>query len=104
LESGHCDVQVEMKRLIISILIVGMLSWSCINIPTPTTPAAASAVVGTGMVIKMLMPIIIAAGIGILIAKQIQEPNRCENPTTQEDIDFCNSLKQAEEMRKLNVH
>ena len=92
-----------MKKLLLLFLTFCLLA-SCITIPTPSTPAAASAVVGTAMVVKMVMPIVIAAGIGILIARQMQEPDRCESPKSSEDIDYCESLEQAEVMRKLNQH
>ena len=92
-----------MKKLLVIIAIFSLLA-SCITIPTPTTPAAASAVVGTAMIVKMLMPIVIAAGIGILIARQMREPDRCESPVTSENLDYCESLEQAEVMRKLNQH
>ena len=93
-----------MKNIYIASIIVILFVSGCITITPPTTPAAASAVVGTAMVIKMVMPIAIAAGIGILIAKQMQEPDRCESPVKSEDIQYCESLEQAEAMRKLNQH
>ena len=93
-----------MKNIYITSILVIFLFFSCITVPTPQNPAAASAVVGTAMVVKMVMPIVIAAGVGILIAKQMQEPDRCESPVTSEDIQYCDDLKQAESMRKLNLH
>ena len=90
-------------KLSVTITICCLLA-SCITIPTPSTPAAASAVVGTAMIVKMLMPILIAAGIGILIARQMREPDRCESPESSEDIQYCDDLEQAEQMRKLNLH
>ena len=92
-----------MKNIYIASIIVSFLFVSCITITPPTTPAAASAVVGTAMVVKLLMPVAIAAGIGILIKRQMDKPDRCENPI-QDDIDYCESLEQAEVMRKLNQH
>ena len=92
-----------MKNIYIASIIVSFLISGCITITPPTTPAAASAVVGTAMVVKLLMPVLIAAGVGILIAKQMKEPDRCEDPI-QDDIGYCESLKQAEVMRKLNQH
>ena len=94
----------KMKNIYIASIIVIFLLSGCITVPTPPNPAAASAVVGTAMVVKMVMPIVIAAGIGILIAKQMQEPDRCESPVTSEDIQYCSDLRQAEAMRKLNQH
>ena len=91
-----------MKLLLL--FVTFYLLASCITITPPTTPAAASAVVGTAMVVKMLMPIVIAAGIGVLIARQMREPDRCESPVSSEILDYCESLKQAEVMRKLNTH
>ena len=93
-----------MKNIYIASIIIIFLISGCITITPPTTPAAASAVVGTAMAVKLLMPIAIAAGVGILIAKQMQEPDRCESPVTSEDIQYCNDLRQAEAMRKLNKH
>ena len=93
-----------MKKLLVVITIFSLLFTSCITVPTPSTPAAASAVVGTAMVVKMVMPIVIAAGIGVLIARQMREPDRCESPVTSENLDYCESLEQAEQMRKLNKH
>ena len=90
------------KNALICCILVTFLLVSCITITPPTTPAAASAVVGTAMVVKMVMPIVIAAGIGVLIARQMKEPDRCESPI-QDDIGYCESLKQAEAMRKLNT-
>ena len=92
-----------MKNIYIASIIVSFLISGCITITPPTTPAAASAVVGTAMVVKLLMPVAIAAGIGILIKRQMDKPDICENPI-QDDIDYCESLKQAEVMRKLNQH
>ena len=93
-----------MKNIYITSILVSFLFVSCITITPPTTPAAASAVVGTAMVVKLLMPVLIAAGVGILIAKQMKESDRCENPVSSEDIQYCDSLRQAEVMRKLNQH
>ena len=93
-----------MKSIYIASIIVSFLISGCITITPPANPAAASAVVGTAMVVKMVMPIVIAAGVGILIARQMQEPDRCESPVTSEDIQYCESLRQAEAMRKLNTH
>ena len=92
-----------MKSIYIASIIVILFVSGCITITPPANPAAASAVVGTAMVVKLLMPVLIAAGVGILIAKQMKESDRCENPI-QDDIDYCESLKQAEVMRKLNQH
>ena len=92
------------KNALICCILVTFLLVSCITITPPANPAAASAVVGTAMVVKMVMPIVIAAGIGILIAKQMQEPDRCESPVKSGDIEYCESLRQAEAMRKLNQH
>jgi len=92
-----------MKNIYITTILVSFLVSGCITITPPTTPAAASAVVGTAMAIKLLMPVAIAAGVGILIAKQVQEPDRCKSPVS-EDIQYCDSLRQAEVMRKLNTH
>ena len=92
-----------MKNLYIASIIVSFLFVSCITITPPANPAAASAVVGTAMVVKLLMPVAIAAGIGILIKRQMDKPDRCENPI-QDDIEYCESLEQAEVMRKLNQH
>ena len=92
-----------MKNIYIASIIVSFLFVSCITITPPANPAAASAVVGTAMVVKLLMPVAIAAGIGILIKRQLDKPDRCENPI-QDDIGYCESLKQAEVMRKLNQH
>ena len=92
-----------MKNIYIASIIVSFLISGCITITPPTTPAAASAVVGTAMVIKLLMPVAIAAGIGILIKRQMDKPDICESPI-QDDIGYCESLKQAEAMRKLNQH
>ena len=92
-----------MKNIYIASIIVSFLISGCITITPPANPAAASAVVGTAMVIKLLMPVLIAAGVGILIAKQMKESDRCENPI-QDDIEYCESLEQAEAMRKLNQH
>ena len=93
-----------MKKLLVVITIFSLLFTSCITIPTPSTPAAASAVVGTAMVVKLVMPIVIAAGVGILIARQMQAPDRCKGPVKSEDIQYCSDLRQAEAMRKLNLH
>ena len=93
-----------MKNIYITSILVIFLFFSCITVPTPPNPAAASAVVGTAMVIKLVMPIVIAAGVGVLIAKQMKEPDRCKSPVTSEVIQYCESLKQAESMRKLNLH
>ena len=93
-----------MKKLLVVITIFSLLFTSCITVPTPSTPAAASAVVGTAMAVKLLMPIVIAAGIGVLIARQMREPDRCESPESSEDIQYCDDLEQAEQMRKLNQH
>ena len=92
-----------MKNILIACIIVIFLVSGCITITPPANPAAASAVVGTAMAIKLLMPVAIAAGVGILIAKQVQEPDRCKSPVS-EDIQYCDSLRQAEVMRKLNTH
>ena len=91
-----------MKLLIL--FLTFCLLASCITVPTPSTPAAASAVVGTAMAVKLLMPIVIAAGVGVLIARQMREPDRCESPESSEDIQYCDDLEQAEQMRKLNQH
>ena len=93
-----------MKNIYITSIIVIFLISGCITITPPANPAAASAVVGTAMVIKLLMPVLIAAGVGILIAKQMKEPDRCESPVKSGDIDYCDDLEQAEQMRKLNLH
>ena len=93
-----------MKKLLVVITIFSLLFTSCITVPTPSTPAAASAVVGTAMVVKLLMPVAIAAGIGILIKRQMDKPDRCESPVSSGDIEYCESLRQAEVMRKLNQH
>ena len=93
-----------MKNVYITSILVIFLVSGCITVPTPPNPAAASAVVGTAMVVKMVMPIVIAAGVGILIARQMKEPDRCKSPVTPEDIQYCDDLKQAESMRKLNLH
>ena len=93
-----------MKNIYIASIIVSFLISGCITITPPANPAAASAVVGTAMVIKLLMPVLIAAGVGILIAKQMKEPDRCKSPVKSEDIQYCESLRQAEVMRKLNQH
>ena len=93
-----------MKNIYIASIIVSFLISGCITITPPTTPAAASAVVGTAMVVKLLMPVAIAAGIGILIKHQLDKPDRCESPVTSEDIQYCSDLRQAEAMRKLNLH
>jgi len=93
-----------MKNIYIASIIVSFLISGCITITPPANPAAASAVVGTAMVVKMVMPIVIAAGVGILIARQMQEPDRCESPVKSEDIQYCDDLEQAEQMRKLNLH
>ena len=93
-----------MKNIYITSILVSFLFISCITITPPANPAAASAVVGTAMAVKLLMPVAIAAGVGILIAKQMQEPDRCESPVTSEDIQYCSDLRQAEAMRKLNIH
>ena len=93
-----------MKNIYITSIIVSFLISGCITITPPANPAAASAVVGTAMVVKLLMPIVIAAGVGILIARQMQEPDRCKSPVSSEDIQYCSDLRQAEEMRKLNTH
>ena len=93
-----------MKNIYITSIIVIFLASGCITVPTPSTPAAASAVVGTAMAVKLLMPIVIAAGIGVLIARQMREPDRCESPVKSEDIQYCDDLEQAEQMRKLNLH
>ena len=93
-----------MKNIYIASIIVSFLFVSCITITPPTTPAAASAVVGTAMVVKLLMPVAIAAGIGILIKRQMDKPDICEDPVSSEDIQYCDSLKQAEIMRRLNTH
>ena len=50
------------------------------------------------------MPVAIAAGIGILIKRQMDKPDRCESPVSSGDIEYCESLEQAEVMRKLNKH
>ena len=92
-----------MKNIYIASIIVILFVSGCITITPPTTPAAASAVVGTAMVVKLLMPVAIAAGIGILIKRQMDKPDRCESPI-QDDIGYCESLEQAEVMRKLNKH
>ena len=92
-----------MKNIYITSIIVSFLFVSCITITPPTTPAA-SAVVGTAMVVKLLMPVAIAAGIGILIKRQMDKPDRCESPVSSGDIEYCESLRQAEAMRKLNQH
>ena len=93
-----------MKNIYITSIIIIFLVSGCITITPPTTPAAASAVVGTAMVVKMVMPIVIAAGVGILIAKQMDKPDRCESPVSSGDIQYCDDLRQAEAMRKLNQH
>ena len=93
-----------MKNIYIASIIVIFLVSGCITITPPANPAAASAVVGTAMVVKLLMPIVIAAGVGILIARQMQEPDRCKSPVSSGDIEYCESLRQAEAMRKLNQH
>ena len=93
-----------MKNIYIASIIVIFLLSGCITITPPTTPAAASAVVGTAMAVKLVMPIVIAAGVGILIARQMQEPDMCKSPVTSEDIKYCSDLRQAEAMRKLNLH
>jgi len=93
-----------MKNIYIASIVVIFLLSGCITVPTPPNPAAASAVVGTAMVVKLLMPVAIAAGIGILIKHQLDKPDRCESPVTSEDIQYCESLRQAEAMRKLNLH
>ena len=93
-----------MKNIYIASIIVSFLISGCITITPPANPAAASAVVGTAMVIKLLMPVLIAAGVGILIAKQMKEPDRCKSPVKSEDIQYCESLRQADAMRKLNLH
>jgi len=92
-----------MKNIYIASIIVILLVSGCITITPPANPAAASAVVGTAMAVKLLMPVAIAAGVGILIAKQVQEADRCKSPVS-EDIQYCDSLRQAEVMRKLNQH
>ena len=92
-----------MKNVYITSILVILFVSGCITITPPANPAAASAVVGTAMVVKLLMPVLIAAGVGILIAKQMDKPDRCESPI-QDDIGYCESLKQAEAMRKLNQH
>ena len=92
-----------MKNVYITSILVILFVSGCITITPPANPAAASAVVGTAMVIKLLMPVLIAAGVGILIANQMKEPDRCEDPI-QDDIGYCEDLKQAEVMRKLNKH
>ena len=91
-----------MKLLLL--FVTFCLLASCITITPPTTPAAASAVVGTAMVVKLLMPVAIAAGIGILIKRQMDKPDRCESPVSSGNIQYCDDLKQAEAMRKLNLH
>jgi len=93
-----------MKNIYIASIIVILFVSGCITITPPTTPAAASAVVGTAMVVKLLMPVAIAAGIGILIKHQLDKPDRCESPVKSEDIQYCSDLRQAEAMRKLNLH
>ena len=93
-----------MKNIYVTSVLVIFLVSGCITITPPTTPAAASAVVGTAMVVKLLMPVAIAAGIGILIKHQLDKPDRCESPVKSEDIQYCSDLRQAEAMRKLNQH
>ena len=93
-----------MKNIYIASVIVIFLVSGCITITPPASPAAASAVVGTAMVVKLLMPVAIAAGIGILIKRQMDKPDRCEDPVSSEDIQYCSDLRQAEAMRKLNTH
>ena len=93
-----------MKNIYITSIIVIFLASGCITVPTPSTPAAASAVVGTAMVVKLLMPVAIAAGIGILIKRQMDKPDKCESPVSSGDIQYCDDLRQAEVMRKLNQH
>jgi len=92
------------KNALICCILVTFLLVSCITITPPANPAAASAVVGTAMVVKLLMPVAIAAGIGILIKHQLDKPDRCESPVKSEDIQYCSDLRQAEAMRKLNLH
>ena len=74
----------KIVKNITSIIIIFLVS-GCITVPTPPNPAAASAVVGTAMVVKMVMPVLIAAGVGILIAKQMKEPDRCKSPVKSEE-------------------
>ena len=93
-----------MKNIYIASIIVIFFISGCITITPPTTPAAASAVVGTAMVVKLLMPVAIAAGIGILIKHQLDKPDRCESPVSSGNIQYCDDLRQAEAMRKLNQH
>jgi len=93
-----------MKNTLVACIIVIFLVSGCITITPPANPAAASAVVGTAMVVKLVMPIVIAAGVGLLIVRKAKEPDKCGEPIAPDMVDVCNQLKAAEEVRKMNSH
>ena len=93
-----------MKKLLIVTIVFSLLLTSCITFQAPTSPAAASAVAGTLMVAKFVMPIAMAACVGVLIARNSKEFGSCKEPISPDMIDACNRLAEAEASRKANTH